>query len=157
MKKIYNAFFLMNVIFQSFFNLVLPVAIAFGLGYLLVAKLSLPEWIYVPLIILGVFAGLFSMVKFLIYTLKTFEKIEEEQYEFIATIIGAYDSSILVEPEEGTNERKSSDKISMKITRPTNGVNDFYVVGNKVKITYNGMIMESYPAQIVATKIELAK
>ncbi len=86
-----------------------------------------------------------------------YKKIEEEQYEFIATIIGAYEKSILVEPEKGTNERKSSDKISMGITRPTNGTNDFYVVGNKVKITYNGMIMESYPAQIFASKIELVK
>ena len=86
-----------------------------------------------------------------------YKKLEEEQYEFIATIIGAYEKSILVEPEKGTNERKSSDKISMGITRPTNGTNDFYVVGNKVKITYNGMIMESYPAQIFATKIELVK
>lgn len=86
-----------------------------------------------------------------------YKKIEEQQYEFIATIIGAYNNSILVEPEEGSNERRSSDKISMNITRPTNGIHDFYVVGNKVKITYNGMIMESYPAQIIATKIELAK
>ena len=84
-----------------------------------------------------------------------YKKIEEEQYEFIATIIGAYDNAIIVEPDEGTNERKSSDKISMSITRPTNEANDFYVVGNKVKITYNGIIMESYPAQIFATKIEL--
>lgn len=90
-------------------------------------------------------------------TYEDYKKIEEEQYEFVATIIGAYDSYILVEPEEGTNERKSCDKISMGITRPTNGTNDFYVVGNKVKITYNGMIMESYPAQIIATKIELVK
>ena len=86
-----------------------------------------------------------------------YTKIEEEQYEFVGTIIGAYEKSILVKPDEGTNERKSSDKISMGITRHTSGVNDFYVVGNKVKITYNGMIMESYPAQIVATKIELVK
>lgn len=86
-----------------------------------------------------------------------YKKIEEEQYEFVATIIGVYDSSILVNPEVGTNERKSSDKISMNIIRPINGINDFYVVGNKVKITYNGIIMESYPAQIVATKIELVK
>lgn len=85
-----------------------------------------------------------------------YKKIEE-QYEFVATIIGAYERSILVEPEEGSSERKSSDKISIGITRPTNGANDFYIVGNKVKITYNGMIMESYPAQIIATKIELAK
>ena len=80
---------------------------------------------------------------------------DEEQHEFIGTIIEATDNSIVVEPNAGTNERKSSDKISMKITRPTSGVNDFYVKGNKVKITYNGVIMESYPAQIVATKIEL--
>jgi len=86
---------------------------------------------------------------------KEYRKIEEEQYEFTATIIGVYDSAILVEPDKGTNERKSSDKISMGITSPTNGTNDFYVVGNKVKITYNGIIMESYPAQIFATKIEL--
>ena len=84
-----------------------------------------------------------------------YKELKEEQYEFVATIIGAYDSSILVEPEEGTNERKSSDKISMVIERPTDGTDDFYVVGNKVKITYNGVIMESYPAQIVATKVEL--
>lgn len=81
---------------------------------------------------------------------------EEKQYEFVAKIIEAYDNSIVVEPEEGTNERKSSDKISMSINRPTSGINDFYVVGNKVKITYNGTIKESYPAQISATKIELA-
>ena len=45
----------------------------------------------------------------------------------------------------------------MKITRPTNGTKDFFVVGNKVKISYNGMIMESYPAQIVAEKVELVE
>lgn len=88
--------------------------------------------------------------------LKIVDDYNEEQYQFVGTIIEANDNSIIVEPEEGSNERKSSDKISMKITRPTNGINDFYVVGNKVKITYNGNIMESYPAQISATNIELA-
>ena len=85
----------------------------------------------------------------------SYQTIEEEQYEFIGTIIDIYNNSILVEPEEGANERKSSDKISMAINRQTNGINDFYVVGNKVRITYNGVIMESYPAQISATKVEL--
>ena len=91
-----------------------------------------------------------------VYTL--FERImREEQYQFIGTIVEAHDNFIVVEPEEGSNERKSSDKISMEINRPTSGINDFYVVGNKVKITYNGNIAESYPAQIGAIKIELAK
>ena len=109
------------------------------------------------LIILGGFIFFIDYLKFRDFEEENYKEEEKEQYEFVATIIGAYESSILVEPEEGTNERKSSDKISMSITRPTNGINDFYIVGNKVKITYNGMIMESYPAQIVATKIELER
>lgn len=91
---------------------------------------------------------------------ETDENVDAEQngaqHEFVGTIIEASDNSIVVKPDEGTDERNSSDKITMKITRPTNGTNDFYVVGNKIKITYNGIIMESYPAQIVATRIELA-
>ena len=91
---------------------------------------------------------------------ETDENVDAEQngaqHEFVGTIIEASDNSIVVKPDEGTNERNSSDKITLKITRPTNGTNDFYVVGNKIKITYNGIIMESYPAQIVATRIELA-
>ena len=72
-------------------------------------------------------------------------------------IIEAKEKSIIVKPDANSKEIKSCDKISIGITRPTNGTNDFYVVGNKVKITYNGIIMESYPAQIKATKIELAE
>ena len=80
---------------------------------------------------------------------------DEEQHQFLGTIIEAHNNYIIVKPDEGTNERKSSDKIKMSIDRPTNGINDFYVKGNKVKITYNGVIMESYPAQISAINIEL--
>jgi len=86
---------------------------------------------------------------------KAYEEYDVKQYEFVGTIIEANKSYIIVEPEQGTTERKSSDKISVGINRPTNGINDFYIVGNKVKIMYNGNIMESYPAKIIATKIEL--
>ena len=44
----------------------------------------------------------------------------------------------------------------MNIVRPTSGVDDFYVVGNKVKITYQGIIQETYPASIKTTQIVLA-
>ena len=81
----------------------------------------------------------------------------DEQYQFVGTIIKVHDNSIIVEPEEGSIERKSSDKISIRIDRPTNGTNDFYVVGNKVKVIYNGTMMESYPAQINVINIELVK
>lgn len=69
-------------------------------------------------------------------------KKDAKQHEFVGTIIETSDTFIVVETDEGTNERKSSDKISMSITRPTNGTIDFYVKGNKVKIIYNGIILE---------------
>ena len=50
---------------------------------------------------------------------------------------------------------KKNDKVRVTIVRPTSGVNDFYVVGNNVRITFNGMVETSNPAQIGANKIEL--
>ena len=85
----------------------------------------------------------------------TIDKKDEITKSFEATIIEAKEDYIIVRPNDGTTELKSSDKISMKITRPTSGINDFYVAGNKVIITYNGNINESYPAQIEAIKIKL--
>ena len=76
----------------------------------------------------------------------------EERHLFIGTILEVNDNSIIVEPIEGSYERKSSDKIIIK--RITN---QNYVIGNKIKITYDGTINESYPAQITANEIELIK
>ena len=76
----------------------------------------------------------------------------EERHLFVGTILEINDNSIVVEPVEGSYERKSSDKIIIeKITT------DDYVIGDKIKITYNGLINESYPVQINATEIELIK
>ena len=78
-KKVYNAAYLINVIFQSFFNLMFPMALAFGVGYLVTSKLSFPQWTYAVLLVIGLAVGLFSMIKFLIYALDAFERIEAAQ------------------------------------------------------------------------------
>lgn len=74
---------------------------------------------------------------------------------FEAKIIDAKDDYITVEVLKDSKQFKKDDKVTMKITRPTDGINDFYVAGNKVKITFNGIVEESNPAQIGAIKIEL--
>lgn len=76
----------------------------------------------------------------------------EERHLFIATILEVNENSIIVKPVEGSYESKSSDKIIIKRI-----FSDNYVVGDKVKITYDGLIEESYPAQIGASEIELLK
>jgi len=74
---------------------------------------------------------------------------------FDGKIIEAKDNSITVKVLKDSKSFKKDDKVTMKIIRPTSGVNDFYVVGNSVRITFNGIVLSSSPAQIGATKIEL--
>lgn len=66
---------------------------------------------------------------------------------FYATVQKINGSSVLVEPLAGEDELRSSDQI----TFGTKDLEDIGVqAGDIVKITYNGEIMESYPAQIKA-------
>ncbi len=83
------------------------------------------------------------------------------KYVFNAVVIDN-DNGLLVRPDVDSNEFKSSDKISV-------GTNNTIIydenkkkvdldevqIGDSIKITYNGIIMESYPAQIAAEYINI--
>lgn len=75
------------------------------------------------------------------------------EHSFYGKVLEVSSSYIIVEPNENEEERKSSDKFHIDLK------NDdiTYEVGTKVKITYNGGINESYPAQIGTTKIEIVE
>ena len=62
----------------------------------------------------------------------------------------------MVNPEEGSTELNSSDKIVVRVPVDNATLKDLseFTEGTKVKITYDGMIMESYPAQINAYDVE---
>lgn len=72
---------------------------------------------------------------------------EAADVSFKALILEINGDSVLVEPLEGEDERRSSDKISFS----KSGLDDLGEPGDTVSITYGGEIMESYPAQLVAT------
>lgn len=76
----------------------------------------------------------------------------EEGHFFYGKVVESTASYIIVEPNENEEERKSADKISIGLGENNDAL---YMVGTNVKIIYNGTIMESYPAQVNATKIEL--
>lgn len=77
---------------------------------------------------------------------------DNNEYSFFGKVIESDASYIIVEPNEYEEERKSADKISIRLGEYNDAL---YAVGTSVKITYNGVIKETYPAQIDATKIEL--
>ena len=70
--------------------------------------------------------------------------------------------SLIVEPQQDTIEIKSSDKIAVHTNNSkiyNSSGKEISVseipIGGIVQITYNGMIAESYPAQISADRIEI--
>lgn len=67
---------------------------------------------------------------------------------FIGKILEIHESYILVQPEEGSQELKSSDKISVSLKDVGKVEAE---IGDKVEIRYSGEIAESYPAKINQT------
>ena len=71
--------YVFNVAIQAIISLAAPIAVGFGAAWLLVEKLTVGEWIYIPLIIIGVMSGLVSMVRFVISSMAGIERLEKEQ------------------------------------------------------------------------------
>lgn len=76
---------------------------------------------------------------------KDFDKVEDK-YQFEATILEIYENSLLVKPADGTTELNSSDKIVVSTQNTDKSIG--WKVGDLVLITYSGVILESYPAQL---------
>ncbi|HKL78943.1 MAG TPA: hypothetical protein VJ888_00760, partial [Mobilitalea sp.] len=92
-------------------------------------------------------------------TLKIKEKSKDQIFEAEVIEGGEY---LLVAPDEASDAYRSSDKISVALlgaeVKDSAGNTiggDQLKAGDIVKITFNGVILESYPAQITANIVEL--
>ena len=77
-QKIITPIYIINIVFQAIISLLSPIAIMFLLAWLLVTKLAVGPWIYVVLIMLGVFSGLYSMVVFVLNAMRALDAIEKQ-------------------------------------------------------------------------------
>ncbi len=76
---------------------------------------------------------------------------EEEEFSFVATVLENNQSSLLVEPVEGSIELSSSDRFVVHVGDDITAI----AVGDQVMIVYSGEIAESYPAQIWSFRVQL--
>ena len=67
---------------------------------------------------------------------------------FTGVVTEVFDKGITVSVDEGEDELKSSDKISVSLNAKLKDSTTNFDVGDKVKVFYDGVIIESYPAQI---------
>lgn len=80
-----------------------------------------------------------------------------ETVYFEATVLEITETSLLVEPMENSEELKSADQISVSLSGLESSELDALLselkAGDIVRIEYNGMIAESYPAQITGLSV----
>jgi hypothetical protein len=87
---------------------------------------------------------------------------QEEGVSFVATVIENNQSNLLVEPVEGSAELSSADRIVAHVgdaiivdLQGAEADITAVEVGDRVIIFYDGMIAESYPAQIWSFRVQL--
>ena len=80
-RKFISAMYLLNIIFQSFFNLAFPIGLAILISWLFVEKAGAPGWLYAPLVIVGVAIGFVSMIKFILSATRALDRLERERQE----------------------------------------------------------------------------
>ncbi|MDD6572185.1 MAG: DUF3221 domain-containing protein [Thermoflexaceae bacterium] len=92
--------------------------------------------------------GILLILVFLIVSIFVFRKTGANQSYFNAVVQEIGQGQVLVAPVEGSRELNSSDLIWVTTTVVSaNGVPSLKA-GDTIRIVYNGMIAESYPAQI---------
>ncbi len=77
---------------------------------------------------------------------------EQNEYSFCGTIIQIEENLFFVKPDEDEKIRKKADKIMIQKLKLDTNVK--FEIGEKVKITYDGDVMTTHPAQITAIKYE---
>lgn len=77
---------------------------------------------------------------------------ETKNYTFTATVIGVEEKRLTVEARDGDDAAVSTGAMVVLLGEDEN---QEFKVGDVVKVTYNGQIMRSEPAQVFAISIEL--
>lgn len=73
----------------------------------------------------------------------------EDHPSFEGTVIRVEEASIIVEPFEDEDIRRSGFEVSISVDDPSD-----FQVGDTVKVTHEGPVMESHPLQINLIEIE---
>ena len=78
-KRFVNSLYVLNILFQAFFTLLVPVGLGALGAYILTTLAGVGGWIWAVLLILGVFSGLYSMIKYILTAMAALERLEKEQ------------------------------------------------------------------------------
>ena len=108
---------------------------------MLIVKLKKVHWILLTIVLMLI------LISAYIFRPMTMNDIYKEP-NFKGIVIEVRENSILVSVNEDEDEFKSSDKISVSLNVKSKDSMTHFNVGDNVSVYYNGIILESYPAQV---------
>ena len=79
MRRTYSIIYVINIVSQSIFTILLHIGLSLLLAWFLVEKCGAPNWLYVVILLIGVITGLISMIKFILSTMYALDKLEQSQ------------------------------------------------------------------------------
>lgn len=77
-KKLVSALYVLNIVSQAIFTLLIPIGLGVLVSYLLTRFTSAPSWIWAVLVVLGAMSGLYSMIKFILSAMAGLDRLEKE-------------------------------------------------------------------------------
>ena len=78
-RNLVSALYVINIVSQAIFTLLIPPALFFGVNYAVIAWLDFPKWTYAISLSLGFILGIVSMIKFAIPASEALERLEKQR------------------------------------------------------------------------------
>ena len=75
----FSAIYVINIVLESIFTMLVSVGLFVLTGWLLVSRAGVAEWIYVPLILIGLAVGFVSMYRLISASMRALERIERDR------------------------------------------------------------------------------
>lgn len=77
MRRTYSIIYVINIVSQSIFTILIHIGLSLLFSWLLVEKCGAPTWIYVFVVLVGVLTGLISMIKFILSAMHALNNLEQ--------------------------------------------------------------------------------
>ena len=78
-KNFISAMYVLNIVGQCIFSLLVPMLLMLALTWLFVSKLAAPSWLYAVLVPIGAVAGIISMIKFAVTASDNLTRLENQK------------------------------------------------------------------------------
>ena len=85
-KRIFSAVFILNTLFQALLTLLFPICAGLLFSYLSVLYLAFPTYTYAIAVPLGAILGIYSMIRFILSTMRALESLESEKEKKTYTV-----------------------------------------------------------------------